>query len=89
MKKVCTQCQLEKDLTEFHKKANGKFGRHSECKMCLRARMQVTKDNWDELKKKHARSLENARRAEVRTILKDAESMCICPNCNFGFKKNG
>jgi len=38
MKKICTKCEKEKDLYDFYKKKNGRNGRHSECKFCLRER---------------------------------------------------
>lgn len=34
MNKVCTKCDKEKDLDEFHKLAQGKFGVHPRCKLC-------------------------------------------------------
>ena len=36
MRKVCTNCKIEKDVKSFYKKKNGKLGCHSECKICLK-----------------------------------------------------
>lgn len=35
MKKKCTKCGQEKELSKFYNKKNGKYGKHSECKACL------------------------------------------------------
>jgi len=32
--KICTKCNQLKSLSEFYKSKNGKYGRHSICKMC-------------------------------------------------------
>ena len=32
--KTCTKCKVEKPLTEFHKRKNGKYGVNSQCKPC-------------------------------------------------------
>lgn len=34
MNKVCSKCNLEKDLSLFHKKKNGFLGTKAECKTC-------------------------------------------------------
>ena len=34
MKKICTKCLNEKDLTLFHNKKSGKFGKNHTCKEC-------------------------------------------------------
>ena len=36
--KICTKCDIEKDVTEFHqqKRRNGKQGYHSRCKLCIK-----------------------------------------------------
>ena len=36
MKRICTKCKIEKDLTEFHKQKNGKFGLKPQCKVCCK-----------------------------------------------------
>lgn len=34
MKKICSKCEIEKELSEFHKNVNGKDGRGCICKIC-------------------------------------------------------
>jgi hypothetical protein len=34
--KICKKCGIEKELSEFYKKSNGKFGRQSICKICFK-----------------------------------------------------
>lgn len=34
MNKLCSKCNIEKPLSEFHKNSLGKFGVHSICKVC-------------------------------------------------------
>ena len=36
MKKPCTKCNIEKDLSNFHKRKGGKFGLRSYCKECAK-----------------------------------------------------
>lgn len=36
IKKTCTKCQAEKEITEFHKSKDGKFGVRAICKVCIR-----------------------------------------------------
>lgn len=38
MSKVCSKCNKEKDLSEFHKEKKGKFGVRAECKGCTKRR---------------------------------------------------
>jgi hypothetical protein len=35
MKKICSKCKIEKDVTEFHRNKQGKNGFYSYCKSCL------------------------------------------------------
>lgn len=37
MTKVCTKCDIEKDLSEFYNEKSGKYGKQAHCKLC---------DNW-------------------------------------------
>src|SRR6267378_3312345 len=34
IKKICTECEEEKPLSEFHIDTMGKYGRYSKCKPC-------------------------------------------------------
>ena len=33
--KVCSQCKIEKDATEFYPQVGGKFGLRAACKVCF------------------------------------------------------
>jgi hypothetical protein len=35
--KICSNCKIEKELTEFHKNCESKDGHTSQCKVCRRA----------------------------------------------------
>ncbi|MCA9367635.1 HNH endonuclease [Candidatus Kaiserbacteria bacterium] len=48
--KVCTKCNVEKPLSEFHKSKSGKYGVRGECKPCaLEYRRQYRKNNRKEI----------------------------------------
>lgn len=34
--KICNKCGVEKEITEYHKQPNGKFGVGTRCKLCLK-----------------------------------------------------
>ena len=34
--KVCTKCEVEKDLEEFHNDRKGKYGKYYWCKECCK-----------------------------------------------------
>jgi hypothetical protein len=42
--KVCTVCCLERDLESFYKTKDGKFGRHSMCKVCLLSKNKASRE---------------------------------------------
>ena len=45
-KKTCTKCNIEKELSEFHKKKTGKYGVNSICKKCKKIySKQYAKEN--------------------------------------------
>lgn len=46
--KKCTMCEVEKDLTEFHKQPTGKLGRHSYCAECFNAWKRLTRPTTSE-----------------------------------------
>lgn len=50
--KICTKCEIEKNLSEFHKRKDGKFGVRSICKKCLNIssseyHKSYNKENYD------------------------------------------
>lgn len=36
--KICSKCNIEKEITEFHSQARGKYGVRAECKICTHSR---------------------------------------------------
>lgn len=45
MKKICSKCGIEKELSEFHKQAMGKNGRRAICKICRKKIEQIYRIN--------------------------------------------
>jgi hypothetical protein len=45
MEKICTKCGAVKELSEFHKRKDGRFGVGSECKVCLALRYKHYREN--------------------------------------------
>lgn len=43
VKKRCSKCGCEKDVSEFHKQPSGKYGRHSYCRECANAIQRETR----------------------------------------------
>lgn len=43
MKRICTQCNVEKELTEFYKNKEGKHGHLAACKECTKAKTRETR----------------------------------------------
>jgi hypothetical protein len=38
--KICSQCKIKKEITEFYKQKLGKFGVHSVCKICFKEKQK-------------------------------------------------
>ena len=59
--KVCTVCEEKKELESFYKTKDGKFGRHSMCKICLLAKNKESRDKVKPATKQRKRAyyLEN------------------------------
>lgn len=52
--KVCTKCEVEKYLDEFHNNKTGKFGKRSICKVCIpKYFREYYAKNADTIKEKH------------------------------------
>ena len=62
MKKICSRCKEEKELSEFHKETRGKFGVKSKCSECITSisnqwkkensvREQESRRRWNEANK--------------------------------------
>lgn len=50
--KVCGHCKEQKNVSEFYKQKNGKFGVTSECKICRRLRDRLYHETHPEMRKK-------------------------------------
>src|SRR5688572_1727942 len=61
--KVCSQCKIEKSLTEFHKDKSRKSGYHSICKTCKTIKAK-------ELRQKYSR--------EENKEINDKKVCCCC-----------
>jgi len=62
MKKTCNKCCVEKDLSEFHKNKDKKDGLQSECKDCMRNRLEVYRNqNKVKVKEYYQNNLEKFR----------------------------
>ena len=70
IKKTCTKCQAEKELVEFHKSKDGKFGVRAICKICLRQmdRNFYAKHREEILPKKNAYQKEYYRNNSEKVI---------------------
>jgi hypothetical protein len=51
--RICNTCNLEKNITEFHKRKNGLYGRFAICKLCRKYKAAKNyQKNIDEMRKK-------------------------------------
>ena len=41
--KVCNVCKIDKEINEYHKRKNGKYGRFAVCKEC---RKEISHKKW-------------------------------------------
>ena len=55
MKKKCTTCKVELELTEFYKEVRGKYGVRSKCKSCQAVYGQVNKKSLSKNSKAYQR----------------------------------
>ena len=53
MKKTCTKCRIEKDVSEFHKQKNGKYGVRGDCKDCVKKYYKENKEKISKQKKEY------------------------------------
>lgn len=51
--KICTTCNIEKELSEFHKQKTGKFGVRGECKICMNSRNKQWRESNPEYIKQY------------------------------------
>lgn len=52
MKKICSICNIEKDLSEFYNNYNRKFGKNSECILCNKKNRDNNKEHYKEIARK-------------------------------------
>lgn len=60
--KVCTKCDVEKELTEFHKHPTSKLGRQAACKECVKLYMK----NHPQIGKKAVNKYQRSHKIEIR-----------------------
>ena len=66
MKKKCKgACGLEKDLSEFHKHKNGKYGVRSRCKLCVSNEQYEYYENNKEKKREYDRQYRENNREKI------------------------
>lgn len=68
--KKCCKCGLEKEITEFGKNSNGKFGVHSRCKICAKQyhKKWYSSCRDDKLKKNKKWKAENPDKVRDATV---------------------
>lgn len=83
--KICAKCETEKTLDEFHVKKDGRYGRHSYCKVCAIAN---AKQHYREnIKTVLPRNIEYARkyRRQIKNVIDSLKETFGCCSC---FEKN-
>lgn len=84
--KKCTICGVEKPLSDFRKKVDGKFGVGAECKICINLKQAPDKKyrhlkGYDRYKNNHFVKNYNLTLEEVNDIVKKQNFKCaICKN---------
>jgi hypothetical protein len=89
--KICTKCNIEKDLSEFNKSIKGKFQKRSNCKICqskqARERNKITynsKTKW----KWNMKSTFNLNIEDYNILFNNQKGCCaICNRHQTEFKK--
>lgn len=75
--KICTKCEIEKDLSEFHKRKDGKFGVRSICKECLN---RSTKENYDsEYHKSYYKKYYHENKDKIKSYKKKRDKHILNP----------
>jgi hypothetical protein len=89
MKKVCSKCKEEKNLTDFHKNKNTKSGLHHYCKDCNSVQK---KNSYNYIKYKHRRILNTYKLSfeEVEKLYILQNKKCkICKNEHSSISAHG
>lgn len=71
MQKKCTSCEKLKDIEAFYKKSNGLYGRHAECKECIKGRDKVIRDKRSEAAKKFKNKKDWIRKKVLNELAKE------------------
>jgi hypothetical protein len=53
--KICTACDVEKELSEFHKRKEGRLGVNSKCKPCYNSKRRSSHETLTENEKREKR----------------------------------
>lgn len=62
--KVCTKCEKELQLSEFHKHQSGKYGVRSQCKACVKAYNTENRDSISEYHRQYRQDHLERKRAQ-------------------------
>jgi hypothetical protein len=87
--KKCAKCGVEKPLSEFRKKVDGKFGVGARCKSCINNHQAPNKKNrhlkgYDRFKHNYYLRKYNITLEDVKFMLK--QQNCTCAICKSKFK---
>lgn len=64
MKKTCTKCGEEKDLSSFYRRKTGKHGVHAQCKVCMKKQAKQYIDKLSKKEKEERKMRQNQWRRE-------------------------
>jgi hypothetical protein len=80
--KICSNCKIEKPLSDFHNAINGKFGKHHYCKDCFSVyRKQKYKYNPKDCYDRRIRNVYNLTQDELMSMYHSQNKKCkICGN---------
>ena len=68
--KICTQCKIEKELTEFHKHAGRSDGFNNQCKSCSKAYKLANKVKYSAYNKAHWKAYSIANKEKLAAYKK-------------------
>ena len=83
MTKICTQCKVEKELTDFYKRKGRKDGRTSQCKKCSNKYSKYSyRKNWEANRERIDKN-HYSRIAILRQELDEYKSKHGCAVCKY------
>jgi hypothetical protein len=78
IKKICSKCQIEKDLEEFYKQKGGYLGRRADCKICSRNKVnEWKKKNLDYVNDYYSRHKKSCKQRSLKYYNKNKEKCKI------------